>query len=194
MTSLLLNFLRRAILVPVLLTAVVIFSVYTVVPKYVYSGNKDEVETESVVDLSSYNTKDYASFKNLKSGDYVGTVECPSVGMNKTPIIFSEERKGVASLCKDSKDPWNKGAFAIATNDTKCEIGKLYNSKIGDEITVEFYSKGEYTYKLEKVIVGKTKKDINSYIKDSKLVICVPFNDFSDLNNSYYYTFYIAGK
>ena len=196
MTSLLLNFFRRAVIVPIVLTVVAALGVYFVAPKLVNTKAEEAVASEdAVIDLSSYDTREYKSFSQLTEGEYVGTIECPNIGLGKTAVVYQTDKTNFIYTSSDSKEPWNNnGGAAILTTDTKSDLSKFYNAEKGDKITVDYYSNGEYTYKLDKKITGLTQKDIKNYIKPSTLVICVPYNDFTDLTYSYFYTIYIARK
>lgn len=195
MTSLLFNFFKRAIIVPIILTIIASVGIYVVTPGLINRGGEGKAASDdSVIDLSSYDTRDYKTFSQLKEGEYVGTIECSNIGLNKTAVVYQTDKSNSIFASGDSKEPWNNGGTAIVTTDTKSELSKFYNAEKGDKITVDFFSNGEYTYKLDKKVICQTEKDIKNYIKPSTLVICVPYNDFTNLSYSYYYTIYIARK
>ena len=199
MTSLMFNFVKRAIIIPILLLVIVVVCIYLVVPRMLNTANAapstETVEDADIVDLSySYDTVEYDSFNKLGQGNYVGTIECANVGMSKIAIVYDDDQKNAVSTFTGSREPWKNGSIAIITNDISSDLSKIYNAEKGDEIKVDFFSNNEYTYTLEKKVIGKTEKDIKSYMNGTDLVICVPYNNFSDLSNSFYYTIYIARK
>ncbi len=194
MASLLFNFFKRAIIVPVIVTAIVIGALYMAIPKYVNEGQARPTSVNERIDLSQYSVKEYNSFSQLKAGDYVGTIRCDNIDLGNTAVLYLSENDNGVYVESGSSEPWNGGSVLIIGNDINNQFGKFYNSEKGDKIELEFYSRDTYTYKIQNKAVGVTKKEINNYLGDGRLVLAVPFNDFSNLGGSFFYTLYIAGK
>ncbi len=194
MASLLFNFFKRAIIVPVIVTAIVLGAIYMIVPKYVNEEQTRPVSVNERIDLSQYSVKEYNSFKQLKAGDYVGAISCENIDLGKTAVLYLSENDNGVYVDSPSAEPWNGGSVVIIGNDVNRQFGKFYNSKNGDKIELEFYSGDTYTYKIQKKVVGVTKKDISKYMNGESLILAVPYNDFSNLDGSFFYTLYIAGK
>ena len=194
MASLLFNFFKRAIIVPVVVTALVIGSIYAFSPTFITEGTQRTVSTGENIDLSDYKVKEYSSFKQLKPGDYIGTVSCKSVDLGETPIVYISKNEKAVYAIDGSVEPWNGGSILIIGNDVYSQFLKLYNSEKGDKVSVNFYSGDTYNYKIEKKVAGVTESELKNYIKDGKLVLAVPYNDFSNLGTSFFYFLYIAGR
>ena len=194
MASLLLNFIKRAIIIPIAVTVIVIGVIYSAVPRFISEGQTRTSSLNDRIDLSLYNVKEYNSFKELNAGDYIGDLRCENIDLGSTAVVYKTESDNAVYASGVSKEPWSSGSMLIIGNDNSSQFGKFYNSKKGDKISLEFYSKETYKYKIEKKVVGVTDSELNGYVKDGKLIIAVPYNDFSNLGSSFFYTLYIAGR
>ena len=194
MASLLLNFFKRAIIVPVIVTALVIGAIYAVTPHFITERKSRTSSLNDRIDLSLYSVKEYDSFKELRAGDYIGDLSCESVDLGRTAIVYKSQVNNAVYAIDGSKEPWNGGSMLIVGNDVYSQFAKLYNSKKGDKISLEFYSRETYTYKIENKVVGVTDAELKGYLTDGKLVLAVPYNDFSNLGSSFFYTLYIARR
>lgn len=76
MNSLKFNFVRRAFIIPVLLSAIVVAVVWFTAPKMIESSNAVSVAAATDVDISKYKLNEYDKFSQLKSGEYVATIAC----------------------------------------------------------------------------------------------------------------------
>lgn len=194
MASLLLNFIKRAIIIPIAVTVIVIGVIYSAVPRFISEGQTRTSSLNDRIDLSLYNVKEYNSFKELNAGDYIGDLRCENIDLGSTAVVYKTESDNAVYASGVSKEPWSGGSMLIIGSDNSSQFGKFYNSKKGDKISLEFYSKETYKYKIEKKVVGVTDSELNGYVKDGKLIIAVPYNDFSNLGSSFFYTLYIAGR
>ncbi len=194
MASLLFNFFKRAIIVPVVVTAIVIGAIYLYVPSLITDGQSRATEETAAVDLSQFSVKEYNSFRELKSGDYIGTVSCSSVELGETPVVYIANNEKAVYAINGSAEPWNGGSMVIIGNDVYSQFAKLYNSEKGDYVSLKFYSGNTYDYKIEKKVTGVTENELKNYLVDGQLVLAVPYNDFSNLGNSFFYTLYVARK
>ena len=194
MASLLFNFFKRAIVVPVVVTALVIGAIYALAPKFINETSTRVVSGNQTINLSEYHVKEYSSFKDLKSGGYIGKVSCENVDLGETPVVYLSQNEKAVYAVQGSEEPWNGGSILIIGNDVYSQFAKLYNSEKGDKVKLEFYSNDTYNYRIEKKVTGVKESEFKDYLRDEKLILAVPYNDFSNLGNSYFYTLYVAGK
>ena len=194
MASLLFNFFKRAIVVPVVVTAIVIGIIYAFAPKFINEEKNRVPASNETVNLSEYDVKDYNNFDELKHGGYIGKISCKSVDIGELPVVYARQTKKAVYAIESSSEPWNGGGMLIIGYDTFEQFAKLYNSEKGDKVTLEFYSKDTYNYKIESKVTGVRENELKNFIEEDKLILAVPYNDFSNLGNSYFYTLYVARK
>ena len=195
MDSLTVNFIKRAIIVPLiaaLLTAALLVTAGPrITAKSEVAKNNETTQVQSL-DLTGYSVKSYKTFKQLKSGDLAATIKCDNIGFGEKAVVFDISDKRYITMNKASSEPWNNGGVLFMGNNTSEQFKELHAAQKGDEFVVSFYDNNAYTYKLKKIIPCATAKELTSYIKDNTLVLCLQYNDFKDLGNSYYYQVYIA--
>lgn len=193
MDSLKFNFVRRAFIVPVLLSAVVIAIIWFAAPKIIESSNAVSVAAVSDVNISKYNLNEYNKFSQLKSGGYVATVNCKNPAVSCPVLYLDDIETGTAYMSKNSTEPWNNGTVAFVGDNFDSEFKSLHSAKVGDKIYVNFYKHGTYTYKVTKITANKKLSDLKLYEKQkNKLILCLPYTDFESADNSLIYTFFIA--
>lgn len=195
MDSLFLNFLKRAFLVPILVAALAAGAITVAVP--VLAAHSTRIEAaektaEQSVDITKYTLHSYKNFKELAEGNLVGTIRCENISLGQKAIIYSKAEKSNIVLNKASVEPWKKGGVLLVGSNTSEQFKVLHNAKKGDVFTVSFYDNDEYRYKLKKQYNSVQEKDLTSYIAKDTLVLCVPYNDFTDLGNAFYYRVYVA--
>jgi sortase (surface protein transpeptidase) len=190
MNSLTFNFIKRAFIVPIAVTLIVILGILVGVPKIVSAQSSTNSVTK--IDLSGYSLAEYSEFKQLKESDYVGSISSESLGINSAITYSLDSDKNTILLSQSSKEPWNNGSVILVGDNSNSQFKSLHSSEVGDEITINFYSNDKYVYKITDVEFGKTLEDIDSYNKKNTLVMFLPYNNFEDLGNSYYYAVYIA--
>ena len=188
MNSLIANFIKRAIIVPVILTALVIAGISFIVPKYISASQTPQ--TSSVEQLR-YEKVDYETFSELKANETIGYMSSTDFDFSSN-VIFNSNKAKHSSLSKDSKEPWNGGCVVVYGMNTKTQFNSLHKAEKGYKIDFEFYGKDKYTYKITDIIPNQTSEDIKKLKKDNALLLCLSYNDFSDLGNSYLYTVYVA--
>lgn len=192
MKPLLLNFIKRFILVPVLLTALIIVGVGIKLPSVVADSKSVTVITSPVVDIDKYNLVSYKSFKDLKSGDYVATVSCEELRINCVACFDSSAELHAAEVLKQSKEPWNNGNVAIIGENLTTQFKYLHNASIGTEIVVNYYQNETCTYSIKKIVDICKKENIIDYLKQYNLVLCIPYVDFDSPTGSMLYHVYLA--
>ena len=188
MNSLIANYLKRAFIVPVVLTALVIFALSVIVPKYISSSQTTQT---SYVEQLRYEKVDYETFNQLKANETIGYMSSNDFDFSSN-VIFNSNIAKHSSLSKDSTEPWNGGCVVVFGTNTKTQFNSLHKAEKGYKIDFEFYGKDKYTYKITDIISNQTKEDISKLKKDNTLLLCLSYNDFSDLGNSYFYTVYVA--
>lgn len=99
MDSLKFNFVRRAFIVPVLLSAVVIAIIWFAAPKIIESSNAVSVAAVSNVNISKYSLNEYNKFSQLKSGGYVATVNC-KIRLFLVPFFILTISKPARLICQ----------------------------------------------------------------------------------------------
>lgn len=196
MNSLLVNFIKRAIIVPliaaIITTAVLIFAGPRMIAKT--SVSVGEVPSSQSLDLTGYSLKSYNTFKQLKSDDLVATIKCEKIGLNEKAVVYDSSEKSNIVMNKASVEPWNGGGVLFVGANTSEQFKSLHNAEVGAKFTVSFYDNETYTYKLKKIIPSAQAKELTSFIEDNRLVLCLQYNDFKDLGNSYYYQVFIAER
>lgn len=193
MDSLKFNFVRRAFIVPVILSVVVIAVIWFAAPKFIDASNAVSVSAASDVDISKYQLREYENFSQLKSGDYVATITCKNSAVSCPALYLDDIETGTAYMSKSSSEPWNNGTVAFVGDNFESEFKSLHSSNVGDEIYVNFYKHGTFTYKITQISANKKLTDLKQYEKQkNKLVLCLPYTDFESADNSSIYTFFVA--
>ena len=193
MDSLKFNFVRRAFIIPALLSAVIIAVIWFAAPKMIESSNAVSVVAATDVNISKYKLNEYNKFSQLKSGDYVATITCKNSAVSCPVLYLDDIETGTAYMPKFSTEPWNNGTVAFVGDNFESEFKSLHSAKIGDEVYVNFYKHGTYTYKITKITANNKLSDLKQYEKQkNKLILCLPYTDFESADSSSIYTFFIA--
>ena len=91
MDSLTVNFIKRAIIVPLiaaLLTAALLVTAGPrITAKSEVAKNNETTQVQSL-DLTGYSVKSYKTFKQLKSGDLAATIKCENIGFGEKAVVF----------------------------------------------------------------------------------------------------------
>lgn len=193
MTGLGFNFIRRAFIVPITATVIAIAMISITVPKIAASTQVTEASVPEV-DLSSLTLVDYDNFDDLEAGNYIGTISSDALGINAAVTYSLDSVKNTVLLDDISKEPWNNGCIVLYGANTGSQFKNLHHAQVGDEVIIDFYSNDDYTYKITDISYGNTEKDVPSFRQNNALIMCLPYNNFDDLGNSYYYAVYVAEK
>ncbi|MCR5207065.1 MAG: sortase [Eubacterium sp.] len=194
MDSLFLNFLKRAVLVPLLAAAIVAGGFMFIGTKAAAESNVEPSKPESSVNLTGYTVKSYKTFDELKQGNYVCALSCESAWEGEKAVLFSESDGNSITMSKNSVEPWNKGGVLIIGNNTDAQFKGLHNAVNGDTVEVSFYDNGSYSYTVKKVIPCAEEEKLNSFVKNNTLVLCLSYNNFTNLGNAYFYRVVIAER
>ncbi len=192
MLSLVLNFLKRALIVPLALLLIAVAAVSAFLPRL----NLASVPTAQgrEINLSSYTLVNYKAFDSLGEDNYVGKLTSEDFDLGEIAVLKSSDNSTGVRMLKSSKEPWNGGGVILVGKNIFNQFKLLHNAKKGDTVTFEFYNNDSYNYKISKIVPNVRAKELNSYLKDNLLVMCVPYNDFGNLGDSYLYTVYVAQK
>lgn len=193
MTSLNLNFIKRAFIVPIIATVIVIAAIFVIAPKMAES-TQSTVSSVSKIDLSGYSLVEYDSFDELEPGAYIGSISSDAFDINAAVTYSLDSTKSSVLLNDMSSEPWNNGCIILNGSNTSSQFKNLHHAEIGDEVVVDFYSNNNYTYKITDISYGNAEDDIASFKQNNTLIMCLPYNNFDDLGNSYYYAVYVAEK
>lgn len=198
MNDLKFSYIKRAVIYPLLVLAVLIITATVVVPKFIDSL---PVATDKVHAVTQYNVKDYDmfptkynKFSELNHNRFIGWLSSEDVALGCAVTFDSEnENSNAASLLKDSTEPWNNGCVMIIGKNSDAEFRNLHKAEIGDKIDVEFYENGTYHYQISKIEYAVARDEIADFKKKNTLIMCVPFKDF-EASNGFFYTVYIADE
>ena len=193
MGSLIFNFLKRAVIVPAVITGIVLAVFLMRMPSQIASSKERFVQTEaSDISLSDFSTVSFTAFSQLTDGDYVGTVKCDSIGMAERPIVYNTLNKAFIYLDARSTEPWDNGCVILWGENNAAQLLNLHSAKIADTFEVSFYENESRSYSLQKIVTNVTEDEIYDYSEADTLLLILPYNDFSALGESRLYTIYIA--
>ncbi len=195
MNSLVFNFIKRAVIVPVvcaaLAAAVLIFAGPRAVAKTAAVGNKTS-NTVKTLDITAFSAKSYEGFSELKSGDFIGSVSSEDIGFGEKAISYHAAEDGSIIMSKASKEPWNGGSLLLIGANTSDSFKPLHRCQIGDTFKVSFYNKDVYTYRLTKILPCEEEKKLSSHLGENRLLLCLQYYDFTNLGNDYFYQVFVA--
>lgn len=193
MNSLRINFILKAFVIPIAITAIIASSLTLVYfPRVIEKSNATATLKVSDVDISKYSITEYNSFKDLRELNYVASVENDELGI-KCPVLYlNSDSNDAAHMLDGSVEPWANGSMAIVGENLNSQFKRLHGATIGDEFTVDFYSNEQYTYRITKIEYNKTEEDVKSYMGNRNLVLGLQYNDFSGAEDSYLYIVYVA--
>lgn len=186
------NFVKRALVIPGIITVVIIAIILLIVPKMISDSNHKEADSVEVIDLSQFNVKEYETISELKRDGYVGSFSCSDVSLEDVPVVYNALESSNVSAIKGSVEPWAKKGGIVVKGITTHQMPKLDNAKIGDTIQFNYYGNNSYSYKIRRIIPAADSSELSKYLEDKTLAVAVPFNDFSNLGEKYFYTVYVA--
>lgn len=192
MKSLFISFLKRFLLIPILVTVVVIAVIAIKVPNAVSVSNLTVSASAPDVDISVYNLVEYEKFSSLKEGDYVATVSSDEISLGCAVCYESTNDLNAVTMLKCSKEPWLGGSVVLMGENVKQKFKYLHNSTIGTEININFYKNATCKYKITSVEYNHTQEELKDCMKKADLVLCVAYKDFESPNGSNLYITYFA--
>lgn len=196
MQSLKTAYIKKALIFPLVVVAVLIVVAALTVPSIV---QRLPVSTDRTQGVRTYNAKDYDyylkefdSFDELRLNRFVGWISSDDAALGCALTYNSEaEDSDAASLLPDSTEPWNNGCIMIIGDNTDLEFRNLHKASNGDIITVDFYAKDSYSYIIKDIEVNVSRNEIKNYKKDNSLILCRPYKNFAK-DGQFFYTLYIA--
>lgn len=196
MHDLKMGYIKKALIFPLVVVAVLVIVAAISVPSIIRSL---PVATDRTQAVKTYNAKDYdyylkeyERFDDLRLNRFVGWLHSDDIALGCAVTYNSEdEDSDAASLLPQSTEPWLNGCVMIIGDNSDIEFRNLHKATIGDEVTVDFYAKDSYTYKIKQIEVNVTKDEILDYQKEDTLILCKPYKNF-EKDGSYFYSIYIA--
>lgn len=190
------EYIKKAVIIPLLVLAVLIIAATFIVPKFIDSL---PVGTDKVHAVTQYNVEEYdlfpteySKFDELTHNRFVGWLSSEDVALGCAVTYDSEnEDSKAASLIKGSTEPWNDGCVMIIGKNTDNEFRNLHKAKIGDEVEVEFYKNNTYKYQISDIEYTVSRDEIKNYKNKNSLIMCLPYKNF-DKSGEYYYIVFVA--
>lgn len=195
MTSLSFNFIKRAILYPLIVTALVCSVISFALSRQVQSSVSSASVKTAEVNIYDYSPKEYSAFSELKEGKYALTIIRKDV---QSVVLYDnvEEQSDISNLYylhPSSTEPWNNGCVKVMS-DSWYQMNKILDIKIGDTIEGDFYHSDDnesdttvYKYKVKKIMNSKSAKSITNFDQADSLLICTSYENLADKNQKLYY-------
>lgn len=191
MGSLVFNFIKRALIVPAVVTGIILSAFLFYFNTWTENSLKKlETQTPQTLDLSGYPSMNYDSFADLQSGALAGTIQSSEMGLNETAVLYNVTDGSEVSLSKSSAEPWNNGGMIVIGQNTEEQFKSLHNADKGQSVTVSLTGKDAYQYTITDIKIGMAEKDITSYYAENTLVMALPYKNLAD--DGKLYTLYIA--
>jgi len=183
------NFVKRAIAIPLVVVVVVV----ALVVAFSFAAPKLGGESEQPDYSNEFETFSFDSFKELKTGCFVGELEIKDKEFI-APVTYSESISNALVMLKESKEPWKGGSLYVTGNSTQSQLAVLNELKVGDTVYFDMYSKEKTEYKITDINSCMTLDELLESGGENSLVLCRAYNDFSNLSNSYLYAVYTAER
>ena len=190
------GYIKKALIFPLVVVAILVIIAALSVPGIIRGL---PVSTDRVQAVKTYNAKDYDyylkefdSFDELRLNRFVGWLSSDDVALGCAVTYNSEDEDSDAcSLLTASTEPWNNGCVMIIGDNSDIEFRNLHKATVGDVVTVDFYAKDSYSYKIKQIEVNVTKDEIADYKANNRLILCKPYKNFEQ-DGTYFYSIYIA--
>ena len=190
------GYIKKSLIFPLVVVAILVIIAALTVPGII---SRLPVATDKTQAVKTYNAKDYDyylkefdKFDDLRLNRFVGWISSDDVALGCALTYDSaDEDSDAASLLPESTAPWKKCCVMIIGDNSDIEFRNLHKAAVGDEVSIEFYAKDMYTYKINQIEVNIEKDEISKYKKDNRLILCKPYKNF-EKDGSFFYTIYIA--
>lgn len=192
MNSLLFNFARRSILIPLVVTLLALAASFVAMPRLVASSNNETPVVANRVDVADYKLTDFDSFKSLEKETYIGNISIENLNINSAVVYGSGDELDALIMKKGSTEPWSTGSMVVTGTNTKSQFNYLHSAQIGDGVNLEVYKHSTYRYKISGIKYGVEENDLKSYFKNNTLVLCLPYTNFYSVDQDNLYTVYTA--
>lgn len=189
------SYIRKAIVFPIVVVIILIVIATLIVPSII---TRIPTATDATKGVKEYNADDYYlvnydNFEDLRLNNFVGWLSSDDIALGCALTYKSEdENTTAASLLATSTEPWNKGTIIIIGDNTDAEFRNLHKANYNDTFTIEFHKHDSYTYAVKDIVPTRTKDEINDYVDEGDAILCLPYNDFSQLGTEYFYTLYVC--
>lgn len=196
MNSLFFNFIRRAIIFPVIVVVIIVLLISFGANRQVSRTNVDYTANSAEISIDDFSPKEYNSFSEIKEGRYVCTSK---IGNFESAVLYGslEGQSEITNLFymnSTSTEPWNNGCVKIMS-DSWNQMNRLLDVRIGDSIQCQFYHGDENletdvtecSYKVIAIENGKSAKYISKYQNADTLLVCASYDNIADKNQSFYY-------
>ncbi len=195
MTSLFFNFVKRAIVYPLIVTVLVCLVMSFTVSRQAQSSESVSSVNTAEVNMDDYSPKEYSEFSELKQGKYALTV---SHGDVQSAVLYDnvEEQNDISNLFylhPSSTEPWNNGCVKVMS-ESWYQMNKALDIKLGDIIEGDFYHSDDnesdttvYKYKVKRIMNSKTATSITKFDEADTLLICTAYENLADKNQRTYY-------
>ena len=182
------NFLKRAVVIPVLVTAITIGCVYAYV--HFSSGHQ---KASSANSNPVYQVEQYDKFSQFKEGDYIGKLRCESLDLAVDVTAFGSVSNSIV-MSDVSKEPWEDGSVILIGTSAKNQLASFRRINKGDKLSFEAYANDKFEYVITDIEYGYRDEDIARLKGKNKLYVCRSYNDFSNRGEAKLYAVYSAEK
>ena len=183
MKTIILSFIKRAVVIPLVITALCFSLIYFGIAGF--TSRSDNQEKAPVQTVS------FEEFSALSAGDCIGRL---SAGEYENSVMFADGYDDALFLGEYSGEPWNGGSVFIFGNSSNKQLGALRGLSKGDEVTLELFSNSTFTYKIRGVRYGLSINEVNKLSGKNKLYLCRSYYDFAGDGKSKLYAVYTADK
>ena len=185
--SILINFIKRAVVVPIILTAITICGVY------VFDYNESGKQSTTPKSTPVYNVQEFEMFSQLEEGSYVGKLRSESLNFSSDITAFESVSSSLV-LNESSKEPWKNGSVILIGTSAKNQLAVFRGAKKGDKLSLEIYVNDKLEYTITDIEYGLHYEELEKLSGKDKLFVCRSYNDFSNLSKSKLYAVYSAEK
>ena len=188
------NFIKRSLLVPALVTALVIGGL-TLYGNRAASASQSKLTPTTAteeLDLSGYSSSLYDSFAELNNGDLIGTISSDAIGLAPAVICYHLDNRSEVSMAEGSTAPWESGAMLLIGADTARQLRAMHNAVTGSELTLDISGKETYQYTVTQIDTGVTEAQLENYLIDGTLAVAIPYKNLSGATAPDYYIVYSA--
>lgn len=189
------SYITKAVIFPVIVVAILIVIAIMIVPGIINALPRG---TDAQHAVKQYNADDYYlvnynDFDDLRLNNFIGWLSSEDIALGCALTYKSEnEDTSAASVLECSTEPWNNGKLLIIGDNTDKEFRNLHKANNSDEFTIEFHKHDAYTYAIKKIVPIASSDELKGYMDEGDCVLCLPYNDFSQLGSEYFYTVYVA--
>lgn len=193
MRSLIFNFIKRSVLVPVVVTAAVLALLLTLGGRAATASQaKLTPAAAAAPDLSGYSSSLYDSFEQLTDGALIGTLSGLDGALSDKVVCYQPTDRSQLAMAEGSTAPWNGGAMLITGTDTENQLAAMHRAKVGSDLTLTVIGRDTYPYTVTRIDAGVTEENLASYLQENTLVVAFPYKNLAVGSNADLYIVCIA--